>query len=156
MILTSSRLGRIEVPDAKVITMARPILGFERLTEFCLVEVAAIAPFMWLHAIEDPSVAFLVVNPLVFFPKYRIEINSQEIAELEPGSGEAIETYVIATVPSDYRKMSVNLQGPILINPANKLAKQLVLVNSDYQVKHFLMSPEKSAVVQEERELVGV
>ncbi len=154
MILTSSRLGRIEVPDAKVITMARPVLGFERLTEFCLVEVAAIAPFMWMHSIEDPSVAFLVVNPLVFFPNYRIEINSQEIAELEPGAGETIETYVIATVPSDYQKMSVNLQGPILINPGNKLAKQLVLVNSDYQVKHFLMSPEKNVAAPQERELV--
>jgi flagellar assembly factor FliW len=154
MVLTSSRLGQIEVPDAKVVTMARPILGFERLTEFCLVEVAAIAPFMWLHSIEDSSVAFLVVNPLVFFPEYRIEINSQEIAELDPGTGEGIETYVIATVPTDYRKMSVNLQGPILINPANKSAKQLVLVNSDYQVKHFLMSTEKTKAAQEERELV--
>ncbi len=155
MILSSSRLGRIEVPDAKVITMARPILGFERLTEFCLVEVAAIAPFMWLHSIEDPAVAFLVVNPLVFYPNYRIEINSQEIAELEPGAGETIETYVIATVPTDYRKMSVNLQGPILINPINKLAKQLVLVNSEYQVKQFLMPAETPQKTERQRELVG-
>jgi flagellar assembly factor FliW len=155
MILSSSRLGRIEVPDAKVITMARPILGFERLTEFCLVEVAAIAPFMWLHAIEDPAVAFLVVNPLVFYPNYRIEINSQEIAELEPGAGETIETYVIATVPNDYKKMSVNLQGPILINPSNKLAKQLVLVNSEYQVKTYLMPSETPQKTERQRELVG-
>jgi len=159
MILTSSRLGRIEVPDTKVISMARPILGFERLTEFCLVEVEAIAPFLWLHSIEDPTVAFLVVNPLVFFPEYRIEINSLEIAELEAGWGEQIETYVIATVPTDYQKMSVNLQGPILINPVNNLAKQLVLVNSNYQVRHLLM-PEAGgteAVVREvEEEAVGV
>ena len=157
MILTSSRLGRIEVPDSKVITMARPILGFERLTEFCLVEVETLAPFMWLHSIEDPAVAFLVVNPLVFFPSYRIEINSQEIAELEVDRGEMVETYVIATVPSDYKKMSVNLQGPILINPTNQLAKQLVLVNSDYQVRHFLMPAEGPKATRElEEEPVGV
>jgi flagellar assembly factor FliW len=157
MILTSSRLGRIEVPDTKVISMARPILGFERLTEFCLVEVEAIAPFLWLHSVEDPTVAFLVVNPLVFFPKYRIEINSAEIAELEVDRSEMIETYVIATVPTEYQKMSVNLQGPILINPANNLAKQLVLVNSDYKVRHFLMPATDSADVREvEEETVGV
>jgi len=158
MIINSARLGRVEVPDSKVITMARPILGFERLTEFCLIEVEAIAPFMWLHAIEDPAVAFLVVNPLVFFPGYRIEINSQEIAELEADQGEMIETYVIATVPTDYKKMSVNLQGPILINSVNKLAKQLVLVNSDYKVKQYLMPAESAAIATPEptEELVGV
>lgn len=157
MILTSSRLGRIEVPDTKVISMARPILGFERLTDFCLVEVEAIAPFLWLHSVEDPAVAFLVVNPLVFFPDYRIEINSQEIAELEAGRVDMIETYVIATVPTEYQKMSVNLQGPILVNSANNLAKQLVLVNSNYKVRHYLMPTMESTDVREvEEEAVGV
>jgi flagellar assembly factor FliW len=157
MLLNSTRLGRLEVPDSKVISMARPILGFERLTEFCLVEVDAVAPFLWLHSIEDPAVAFLVVNPLVFFPDYRIEINSQEIAELHVTRVDAVETYVIATVPNEYQKMSVNLQGPILVNTINKQAKQLVLVNSEYKVRHYLMPATDSVAEREEEEaLAGV
>jgi flagellar assembly factor FliW len=155
MTFNSTRLGRLEVPEDKVITMARPILGFERLTEFCLVQVDAIAPFLWFHSTQDPEVAFLVVNPLVFFPDYRIEINSQEIAELEVGGVETVETYVIATVPTEFEKMSINLQGPLLINTANQLAKQLVLINSDHKVRQYLM-PVGTAAAEYEEELVGV
>lgn len=157
MVFNSTRLGSFEVPADRIITMARPILGFEKLTEFCLIEVDAIAPFMWLHSLQDPAVAFLVVNPLVFFPDYRIEINSQEIAELNVEGVREVETYVIATVPEDFRKMSINLQGPILVNTTNHLAKQLVLVNSEHQVKQYLMpSTEMTKVRDTEEELVGV
>ena len=157
MVFNSTRLGQFDVPADKIIKMARPILGFERLTEFCLVEVDAVAPFLWLHSTEDPAVAFLVVNPLVFFPDYRIEINSQEIAELNVSGVKDVETYVIATVPEDFRKMSINLQGPILVNAANRLAKQLVLVNSEYQVKQYIMPVTGLAGVKDlEEELAGV
>lgn len=157
MVFNSTRLGQFDVPADKIISMARPILGFEKLTEFCLVEVDAVAPFLWLQSTEDPAVAFLVVNPLVFFPDYRIEINSQEIAELHVSRVDEVETYVIATVPDDFKKMSVNLQGPILVNTANRLGKQLVLVNSDYQVKQYVMAAVGVATEAEtEKELVGV
>ena len=35
--------------------------------------------------------------------------------------------------------VSINLQGPVLINTENGFAKQLVLVNSDYEIKHNLI-----------------
>jgi len=68
-----------------------------------------------------------------------------------------VETYVIATVPEDFRKMSINLQGPILVNTTNHLAKQLVLVNSEHQVKQYLMPVTETTKVRDtEEELVGV
>ena len=139
MIVESTRFGKLEVPSDKIVRMEKPILGFESLRSFCLVEIRDLSPFLWMQSTENPSVAFLVVNPLVFFPDYRIEINSNEIAELKVREAELIETYVIVTVPDDPQGMSVNLQGPILINTENRLAKQLVLVDSNYRVKHYVM-----------------
>ena len=136
MIVNTFRFGPLEVPEDKLITMERPILGFEGLTRFCLIEVDDLLPFIWFQSTEDPNVAFLVVNPIVFFPRYRIEINPKEIAELLVKRVESVETYVIVTVPDNPRDISANLQGPILINTENSLAKQLVLVNSEYQVQH--------------------
>jgi flagellar assembly factor FliW len=132
------RFGTMEVPEDKLITMERPILGFEQLTSFCLVNVPELAPFMWLQSTEDAAAAFLVVNPCVFYPGYRIEINPKEIAELRVALPQSIETYVIVTLTEDPAQTSVNLQGPILVNTENNLAKQLVLVNSQYQVRHYL------------------
>ncbi|MBD3257173.1 flagellar assembly protein FliW [candidate division GN15 bacterium] len=139
MLVTSLRFGDLEIPEDKVITMERPILGFEGLQKFFLLELEDSQPFMWLHSLEDPSVAFLVFNPVILFPDYRIEINSKEIAELEVHSVGAVETYVVVTIPEDPEEMSANLQGPILINTENNRAKQLVLVNSHYKVRHSIL-----------------
>jgi flagellar assembly factor FliW len=139
MIINSLRFGPLEVPDNKVISMERPILGFESLKHFCLVEMEDLAPFHWLQSTEDPAVAFLVLNPIVFFPDYRIEINSKEIAELEVADVHSVETYVVVTIPDEPKEISANLQGPILINTENNRAKQLVLVNSNYAVRHSIL-----------------
>ncbi len=139
MLIESLRLGPLEIPEDKIIHLQKPILGFERLTEFCLVEVDDLRPFLWLQAVEESSVAFLVVNPTLFFPRYRIQVNPQELAELCIERVEKVETYVILTVAPDPEQTSVNLQGPILINTDNNRAKQLILVNSDYRVKQRLI-----------------
>ena len=82
----------------------------------------------------------------------------KEIAELEITNLEAVETYVVVTVPDDPKQMSANLQGPILINCDNGYAKQLVLVNSDYRVKHMIMDEISSPVCSsiDEPELVEI
>lgn len=148
MIVKSQKLGELEVPEDKLIVMERPILGFENLREFCLIEIEEIMPFLWFQSIQEPSISFLVVNPIVFFPGYRIEINPKEIAELEVARVASVETYVIVTLNKNPELITANLQGPILINTENNLAKQLILVNSDYKVRHSLLKameevPEK-------------
>jgi flagellar assembly factor FliW len=126
----------MEIPEDKIIHMERPILGFERLKQYCLIEMDELAPFLWLQSTEDANVAFLVMNPVTFFPKYRIEINSQEIAELEVVDPSTVETYVILTIQKESQDITANLQGPILVNSQNNRGKQLVLVNSRYEVQH--------------------
>jgi flagellar assembly factor FliW len=159
MLIQTERFGQLKVPDEKLIKMQKPILGFERLSVYCLVEEEEFRPFLWLQSIEDPSVAFIVVNPLVFFPDYRIEVHSNELAELMISRPDRVETYVVVTLPKDATRMSADLQGPVLINTENNRAKQLVLVNSDYRVKHSIFDALEDTgepAVEAEEELVGV
>ncbi|MEA1979632.1 MAG: flagellar assembly protein FliW [candidate division Zixibacteria bacterium] len=153
----TQKFGEIEVPDNKIITMIKPILGFESLTKFCLVENEEMLPFLWLQAIEEGSVSFIVVNPKVLVDDYNIEVNKIELAELEIDQIKSVETYVIATIPDDPMEMSVNLQGPILINTENNFGKQLVLVNSKYNVCYNVMDAvecEKEAEVIQREEVI--
>lgn len=159
MIVDTQKFGQLDVPDNKIITMEKPVLGFENVCRYCLVEVDEIKPFLWLQAVDEQSLTFLVVNPLAFFPDYRIEINSKELGDLKINRVESVETYVIVTVPEKTADMSVNLQGPILINTENGRGKQLVLVNSDYKVRHRLVETEQVDTYREPtqtEELVGV
>lgn len=159
MIVQSVRFGQLEVPKEKLIEMQKPILGFEQFTTYCLIEREEFLPFLWMQSAEDPEVAFIVVNPVVFFPEYKIVMHSKEIAELMVTRLDLIETYVIVTIPEDPRRMSANLQGPIFINTVNNRAKQLVLVNSDYQVRHNIFEVVEAAsqpAVEMEEEFVSV
>ena len=154
MTIQTLRFGPIEVPEEKFITMARPILGFEKLTRFCLIEIDDLRPFMWFQSIEDETVAFLVVNPLLIQPDYRIEINRNEIAELRVGTPDSVETYVIVTIPDNPGEISANMQGPLLVNVETNLAKQLVLVNSKYNIQHRLLDAVDLTPSEEPAELV--
>ena len=150
MKISTLRFGELDIPDDKIITMPKPILGFERLKHYCIIEREEGEPFLWYQAIDDPAIAFIIVNPLFFFQGYRIEVNPKEIEELDIDNIKSVETYVIVTVPADARKMTANLQGPILINTENRLAKQLILVNSDYGVNHPLLDDMDQAREHEE------
>lgn len=148
MKVMTQRFGELEIPNDKIITMSKPILGFENLKRYCLIEREDCEPFLWYQSVDDPATAFPVVNPLLFCPGYRIEVNPKEIEELRIKDVKSVETYTIVTIPSDPHDMSINLQGPILINTETRLAKQLVLVNSGYDVKYFVMQ-DNVGVVEE-------
>ncbi len=143
MRITTLRFGEIEIPDDKIIHMAKPVLGFEQLKDFCIIEGDDFEPFLWFQSIDEPTVAFIIVNPLLFYHNYRIEVNPREIEELRVADVKTVETYVIVSIPADPQKMSINLQGPILINTRTRLAKQLVLVNTEYEVKHYIIDDKK-------------
>lgn len=159
MLINSLRFGPLEICQNEVIWMARPLLGFEKLTRFCLIEREEFLPFSWLQSVDDPATVFIVVNPAIFNDHYRIEINPNEVAEIDPTSPELIETYVIASVPEDWRRMTVNMQAPLLINTVNNKAKQLVLMNSEYKVQQNVFENEAlttPASKSKVKEAVGV
>lgn len=155
MLVQTDRFGPIQVPDTKLIRMQKPILGFEGLKTFFLVEQEDFRPFMWLQSTERADLAFIVVNPTLVCPDYRIEVHSKEVGDLEIQSLERVETYAIVTVPENPRDISANLQGPIVVNTQNNYAKQLVLVNSAYSVQYRLLDKTDTAVTAEVLESVG-
>ncbi|HWR81842.1 MAG TPA: flagellar assembly protein FliW [Candidatus Deferrimicrobium sp.] len=159
MRVSTVRFGELRISEDKLIRMQKPILGFEQLSVYVLVQQDEFQPFHWLQSVEDPAIAFAVVNPAVLFPGYRIEVHSKEVEELMIGDPDQVETYVVVTIPDDPLQMTANLQGPILVNTENHLAKQLVLINSVYEPAHRIVDALKKTEIVAERapeELVGV
>jgi len=137
--VTTTRFGELKTDEEHIVDFPKGLLGFENQRRYALISRPESHPFVHLQSMDDPGLAFVVVNPRLFFPYYKVEIDPREIAELSTTDMGRIETWVIVTVPEDWSRMSANLQGPILVNRANNRAKQVVLVHGPYTTRHYLM-----------------
>jgi flagellar assembly factor FliW len=139
MKFTAARFGEIEIKEKEIIIFPKGILGFSQLTRYVVVEKDEFLPFKWFQSVEDPKVAFVIIDPRRFFPNYKLEINEKELEELNYTNSSDLITYVIITVTPDVNLASADLLGPLVINPKKRLAKQAVMPNSPYTTKHYLL-----------------
>jgi len=139
MKIATFRFGELKIPEENIIEFPKGIIGFEQFKKYVLLEREDSDPFCWLQSLEDPNLAFVVINPTIFFKNYKIEIHYKEFEDIQVASLDRIEIFSIVTIPEDLSRMSANLLGPLVINLDNNMAKQVVLVNSPYTIQHFIM-----------------
>lgn len=139
----TSRFGQINFEEKDILFLPKGILGFSQLSKYVIVEKSDYEPFKWLQSVEDPEVAFAIVDPTLFFPNYKLEVNEKELEELNFQQMKELITYAIATVPSDPSQISVDLLGPLVINYKKRIAKQVVMPDSPYTTKHYVLDELK-------------
>ena len=130
--------GEIEIADEKIITFENGIIGFPDLKRFALLhdeDQGDEAGIRFLQSFDEPAFAMPVMEPLIVKPDYDPEVEDELLACVGNLTQENLIVLVTVTVPSDLTKMSVNLQGPIIINAEEKKGCQLIVENSDYPVK---------------------
>ena len=115
------------------------MLGFARLKDYVLIENPDTEPFKILQSLDDPYVAFPMVDPHVVEPEYRCEIDSEDAESLGFRDPIDIITLVVTVIPEDPTKSTVNLKAPLLINQRKMIAKQVVLTDSSYGTMQPLM-----------------
>ena len=123
--------------------MPKGILGFSQLSKYVIIEKGEYDPFKWLQSVEDPEVAFVIIDPTLFFPNYKLEVNEKELEELNFQQMRELITYAIVTVPGDSSQMSADLLGPLVINSKRRIAKQVVMPDSPYTTKHYILDEIK-------------
>ena len=148
MLVNSIIPGGYNIPDDEIITMTRPILGFENMSRFALIDTLELEPFALLQSVDDPETAFLVVDPRLFVNDYGINITKKDVEELSLSDENQTAIYSIVTMNEIAEDITINLSGPILLNQENRRAKQLVLTDSDLTVQHRILTA-KDVVVEE-------
>jgi len=140
MKLDTKPFGIINIDDKQKISFDKGILGFENIKEYALLN-ANQWPFFWLQAIEVPDLAFVLIDPVIFRTDYVPDVDNSDLAELElkPEEKDKMLVFAIVTVPADPKKMTANLQGPIIINKELRIGRQLITLNKKWQVRHYIM-----------------
>ena len=131
--------GEIEVADDKIITFENGIIGFPQLKQFALLhdeEKGTDTGIRFLQSVEEPGFAMPVMDPLLVKPDYDPEVNDELLTGAGHITPENILVLVTVSVPSDLTQMSVNLQGPFIINVEEHKACQVIVENGRYPVKY--------------------
>ncbi len=140
MKLETKPFGEIEINERQRINFPAGILGFEHITEYALLN-AKQWPFYWLQSIEVPDLAFILIDPKIIKPDYTADVDRNDYSEIFPDSAESenMLIFAIVTIPEDQKKMSANLQGPVIINREKRLGKQFISTNPEWKTRHYIL-----------------
>lgn len=143
--LNTKYFGKIEIEEERIITFPDGVPGFEDSKEFVIIENPEDdIPFNWLQSIDNPNLAFVIINPFVFKSDYDFEIPDLVVKKLKIVEQKDISVYTIVVVPEDIDKMTANLSGPVIINVNKRLGKQIILDDKRYHTKHLILEELKS------------
>jgi len=125
MQVCSSRFGEIEVGDDRVITFPKGLLGFPKYQRYVLVESGQDSYFWWLQSVDLPDLAFVVTDPSLFVPTYKVPIRPEQMSDI--GVETIDDAQVLVIVNKRGETLTGNLQGPLVIHVNNRVGEQLVL-----------------------------
>ena len=141
MEIETTRFGQVEIDENLIITLPDGVLGFEDLKRYIILDhFDKESPFKWLQSVEDPSLAFVITDPLVFVPEYKAKISKEEVSSIALSDASKAIIVVIVNIKRDHSEITVNLQGPIVINAEKKLARQIIIRENNYSVRHIIYS----------------
>jgi len=149
--IVSERLGLVYADEGDLVEMSAPIPGFPQSLRYCLIptDEAGGSPFLWLQSMDEPALAFIAVVPFEFFPEYDMELPGPDQEELDIRSAEDVLLLTLVTIPPGRPEdVTANLVAPVVVNTRTRRARQVILYDSGYTTRHYLLPREEDVVAQ--------
>ena len=148
MQIQTTRFGLVNLSENDVVTFPEGLLGFSELRKFVLLDDPNDEIFAWLQSCEKPSVAFPILEPELFTSGYAFKMSRHDLETLKMTAADRSRVFTIITIPSDATQMTANLKAPLVINAKDKIAKQIVAQENDFQIKFPVFHELQKRVVQ--------
>ena len=135
MKLDTVRFGEIEIDEKRIFKFALPIIGFNELRDFVILDTNKESFFKWLQSVEDPALAFPIVSVFSMNLDYSIDLPDNVVETLKITNVENLLVMNIASIPQDNPQgTTINLLAPIVFNLEEQLAGQIILSGSGYDI----------------------
>lgn len=131
--------GVVEVEDDRVLHFPEGIPGFPQSRRFTLLGEPG-GLFLWLQSVDDPEVALPVADPFALIQGYEVPLDSEDVELLEVHTSQEVAALVVVTVRADPLSVTANLAAPILVNTTRRRARQKLLPDEGYSVRHPLFA----------------
>lgn len=146
MLIQTSRFGPVDIDDSRIIEFPAGLLGFSSYRRFALLQPDDNGVFFWLQSTESADLAFVVTDPALWIPDFQANIRKEQMDEL--GMTETSDAQVLVIVNKREQSLTANLQGPLVINSANRTAMQLVLAEKKWSTRHELVQLGEAAAAK--------
>ena len=128
MEVQDTRFGTLNVDDKELITLDGGLMGFPNSTRYIMFPYSDDSSFFWLQSIDEPEIAFIVINPFDFFNDLVFEVSDDDAQSINLERGEDVEIFTLVTIPDGApEEMRTNLAGPVVVNVANRQGRQILV-----------------------------
>ena len=142
MKVNTTRFGTIDVDEDQVVTLTEGMLGFSECGRYVLMDDEIGDPFLWMQSLDIPSLAFVVIDPAVILPSYHFSVKKEQIKSLDTEDINDLQVHVIVTMASNILDVTVNLQGPLVVNKEKRIGTQIVLNDPNFSTRHPLFTDQ--------------
>lgn len=139
MIIEGTRFGTIEVGDDSIITLPQGMIGFAKDTHFVLLEPKAGRTTGWLQSIDNPELAFPVMNAATLSPSYPPN-NLKDSARNAGVSDDDLAVLVVVVARKSTPHLVANLLAPVVIGAQSRTGAQIVLDHRQYSASEPLLA----------------
>ncbi|GKV64865.1 MULTISPECIES: flagellar assembly protein FliW [unclassified Sporosarcina] len=128
--------GNIQIEPTETWHFPKGLPGFEEETEFTLLPIEGNNAFQVLQSTNQANTAFIVANPYTLTDNYSFEIDEPTINSLEITKPEDVMVLGILSMKQPFDQSTINLQAPLVFQLHNKKAKQMILNDNRFEVRH--------------------
>lgn len=139
MIIKTMHFGEVEIDEKSILYFDEGLPGFDNIKKYVILTGDEGMPFRWLQAVEESYPAFAIVSPFEINQNYEIDLDKATEEYLQIKEPSEVAVYSIVVIPEDITKMTANLKAPLIINTTNNKGKQMIMDNSPYQIKHYIL-----------------
>ncbi len=131
----SDVLGELRLPPDQLIHFPAGLLGFPDTRSYVLVPTRRAGSY-WLQSAEHSSLIFFVIDPFQHFEEYAVDLSAGQVEAIGARTQDDVAILAIVTLPSgDAAPATVNLQGPLALNMADRVGCQVILRDSGLGVR---------------------
>ena len=142
----SRSLTQAPIEAALEVAFPDGLLGLPECQHFVLTkyqpEDGSASPFLLLQC-QDENISLPILDPRWLVPDYHFAIAPDVLTYLKANTVEELSTFAIVTVRDQVEDMTMNLQGPLVMNLTSHLGLQMVVEH--FPVRHplFVQTEEK-------------
>ncbi|PIC62954.1 flagellar assembly protein FliW [Sporosarcina sp. P13] len=127
---------KVEVDLSKAWHFPKGLPGFEDEKEFVLLPIGENLDLQILQSTKQAGIAFVVASPYNLVDRYDFTIDDPTIDLLEIEKQEDLMVLGIVCIKESLEDSTINLQAPLLFHIENRKAKQMILNDNRYAIKH--------------------